>query len=183
MPAISVMIKPVSGACNMRCRYCFYTDVMNRREVHMHPRMTLETLETTVRRVMAYADDSVVFVLQGGEPTLIGLPFLEAMVRFQRMYNPRRIRIFCAAHRPKGNTLRQFPYQPFCTIPQAGQFGNIALFFQHWLGFPGCHPANPVLRVPVKNTDSLQRYHKIGIQTMLSAKRRTKSHNCVIGQL
>lgn len=93
MPAISVMIKPVSGACNMRCRYCFYTDVMNRREVHMHPRMTLETLETTVRRVMAYADDSVVFVLQGGEPTLIGLPFLEAMVRFQRMYNPRRIRI------------------------------------------------------------------------------------------
>ena len=93
MPPISVMIKPVSGACNLRCRYCFYTDIMNRRETKIHPRMTLETLETTVRRVMAYADDAAVFVLQGGEPTLIGLPFLEALVKFQRKYNPRGIRI------------------------------------------------------------------------------------------
>ena len=31
MPPITVMIKPVSGACNMRCRYCFYADEMKRR--------------------------------------------------------------------------------------------------------------------------------------------------------
>ena len=56
MPPISVMIKPVSGACNLRCRYCFYADVMNHREEKLHPRMTLDTLERVVRRVMAYAD-------------------------------------------------------------------------------------------------------------------------------
>ena len=91
MPPISVMIKPVSGACNLRCRYCFYADVMNHREEKLHPRMTLDTLERVVRRVMAYADGSVTFVFQGGEPTLIGLPFFEALLKFQRMYNPRRI--------------------------------------------------------------------------------------------
>ena len=78
MPPISVMIKPVSGACNLRCRYCFYADVMNHREEKLHSRMTLDTLERTVRRVMAYADGSVTFVFQGGEPTLIGLPFLNS---------------------------------------------------------------------------------------------------------
>ena len=31
MPPITVMIKPVSGARNIRCRYCFYADEMKRR--------------------------------------------------------------------------------------------------------------------------------------------------------
>ena len=26
MPPIYLLIKPASGRCNMRCRYCFYTD-------------------------------------------------------------------------------------------------------------------------------------------------------------
>ena len=26
MPPISLLIKPASGSCNMRCRYCFYAD-------------------------------------------------------------------------------------------------------------------------------------------------------------
>ena len=26
MPPLSLLIKPASGSCNMRCRYCFYTD-------------------------------------------------------------------------------------------------------------------------------------------------------------
>lgn len=30
---ISVLIKPASGNCNMKCRYCFYYDVMDKREV------------------------------------------------------------------------------------------------------------------------------------------------------
>ena len=31
MPQIHVMIKPASGLCNMRCKYCFYTDEMEKR--------------------------------------------------------------------------------------------------------------------------------------------------------
>ena len=84
------MIKPVSGACNMRCRYCFYADVMAHRQTKTYPRMTLETLETIVRRAFRYADGAVSFAFQGGEPTLIGLPYFQALVRFVREYNIRR---------------------------------------------------------------------------------------------
>ena len=27
MPPLTMMIKPASSACNMRCAYCFYADV------------------------------------------------------------------------------------------------------------------------------------------------------------
>ena len=89
MPPVHVMIKPVSGACNMRCRYCFYCDEMTHREQAVLPPMTLETLETVVRRTLIYADDAVTFAFQGGEPTLAGLTFYEALVRYVRMYNSR----------------------------------------------------------------------------------------------
>ena len=34
MPPVSVLIKPASGSCNLRCRYCFYTDEVSRRAAH-----------------------------------------------------------------------------------------------------------------------------------------------------
>jgi len=49
MKALSLLIKPASGSCNMRCRYCFYADVTNSREIKnrgLMPRGTLETLVT-----------------------------------------------------------------------------------------------------------------------------------------
>ena len=33
MPPLSLMIKPASGNCNMRCRYCFYADEVQNRKV------------------------------------------------------------------------------------------------------------------------------------------------------
>ncbi len=91
MSALSIMVKPVSGACNMHCRYCFYSDVMAHRETAVYPRMSIEALETLVRRAFRYADDSLCFSFQGGEPTLAGEEFFEALVRFERMYNTRGI--------------------------------------------------------------------------------------------
>ena len=32
MRPLSLLIKPASGLCNMRCRYCFYADVAEHRE-------------------------------------------------------------------------------------------------------------------------------------------------------
>ena len=86
MPPITIMIKPVSGQCNMRCRYCFYADELRYRAEGMGKRMTPDTLEKAVRRVLRSADSAVQFVFQGGEPTLAGLPFFEGLIRFQRMY-------------------------------------------------------------------------------------------------
>ena len=91
MPPVHVMIKPVSGACSMQCRYCFYADEMARRTHAVRPPMTLETLEAVVRRTLIYADESVTFSFQGGEPTLAGLPFYQALIRFVRQYNARQL--------------------------------------------------------------------------------------------
>ena len=93
MPPITVMIKPVSGICNMRCRYCFYADEMKRREVAISPRMSDALLDVTVRRVIRSADSAVHFLFQGGEPTLIGLPFFERLVQLEQKYNTRALRI------------------------------------------------------------------------------------------
>ena len=93
MPPITVMVKPVSGACNMRCRYCFYADEMQHRNASVYPRMTSELLDVMVRRVIRSADSSVHFLFQGGEPTLIGLPFFEQLIRLERKYNLRGLKI------------------------------------------------------------------------------------------
>ncbi len=65
MPPITVMIKPVSGACNMRCHYCFYADEMKRREVAISPCMSDALLDVTVRRVIRSADSAVHFLFRG----------------------------------------------------------------------------------------------------------------------
>ena len=93
MPPITVMVKPVSGACNMRCRYCFYADEMQHRSASVYPRMTGELLDVMVRRVVRSADSSVHFLFQGGEPTLIGLPFFKQLVQLERKYNTRGLNI------------------------------------------------------------------------------------------
>ncbi|MGN0775956.1 MAG: SPASM domain-containing protein [Candidatus Ventricola sp.] len=94
MSELSIMIKPVSGACNMRCQYCFYADVMHNREQACYPAMTPQALETIVRRAMRYADGPVSFVFQGGEPTLAGLPYYQALVQYQRKHNARGLPVY-----------------------------------------------------------------------------------------
>ena len=91
MPPVTVMIKPVSGACNMRCQYCFYADEMQHRSTPLYPVMTAETLEAVVRRSMAYADGQASFVFQGGEPTLAGVGFFDLFIQLQNKYNARGI--------------------------------------------------------------------------------------------
>ncbi len=75
MPAVSLLIKPASGLCQLRCRYCFYADEMRCRETPSFGLMTAETLETVIRKTFAYADGPVSIAFQGGEPTLAGLDF------------------------------------------------------------------------------------------------------------
>ena len=81
MPPISLMIKPVSGLCNMRCSYCFYADEMSRRDTSVYERMSDETLENVVRRAFMYADDAVALSFQGREPTLAGAGFFRQVLR------------------------------------------------------------------------------------------------------
>ncbi|UCE20568.1 MAG: anaerobic sulfatase maturase [Gemmatimonadota bacterium] len=82
----SILIKPAGPDCNMDCEYCFYlkkADVFPETKVH---RMSDTILEETIRRVMTKARENVSFGWQGGEPTLMGLPFFEKAVAFQKKY-------------------------------------------------------------------------------------------------
>lgn len=93
MPPVSLLIKPASSSCNMRCRYCFYSDVTSRREIANYGVMTEETLETVVRKTLEYADGEASFGFQGGEPTMAGLAFFRRVVELQRQYNTKRVKI------------------------------------------------------------------------------------------
>lgn len=91
MPPISIMVKPVSGRCNMRCRYCFYADEMSRRAEAETEKMSLSTLEALVRRAFTYADGGVYLAFQGGEPTLAGAEFYRQVLALERKYNTRAL--------------------------------------------------------------------------------------------
>ena len=93
MPPLSLMIKPVSSACPLRCRYCFYADEAEHRANYSYGTMSSETLEKLVRRAMTYADEFVSFAFQGGEPTVAGIDFFREVVRLQKTYNTRGLRV------------------------------------------------------------------------------------------
>lgn len=93
MKSLNLLIKPASGSCDMRCAYCFYEDVGESRIAKRRGMMSLDTLERVVKAALAEAEELCTFGFQGGEPTLAGLAFFEALIEFERKHNARRIRI------------------------------------------------------------------------------------------
>ena len=71
----TILLKPVSGLCNMSCDYCFYCDEMKKRDIPSYGMMSEETLEKLIRRAMRQARGEICFAFQGGEPTMAGLPY------------------------------------------------------------------------------------------------------------
>jgi uncharacterized protein len=97
MPPLNLLIKPASGNCNMRCRYCFYIDETENRSVASMGRMSCETMHIIVDKAMAYADDYCTFSFQGGEPTLVGPDFFKDLADFiARHPNPKKLGIHYA---------------------------------------------------------------------------------------
>lgn len=93
MPQIHVMIKPASGLCNMRCKYCFYTDEMEKRSQASYGIMTAETQENVIREILRFADDACTIAFQGGEPTLAGLDFYRRCLELEKAYNTKNVKI------------------------------------------------------------------------------------------
>ena len=75
MPPISVLMKPSSGMCNMKCDYCFYCDETKKRTQQSFGFMKEETLKNIIRRTMLRAQGGISYAYQGGEPTLRGIDF------------------------------------------------------------------------------------------------------------
>lgn len=93
MPALTLLIKPASGGCNLRCRYCFYYDITTKREQSSYGMMSESTLETIVEKALHFAEGSCTFAFQGGEPTLCGLPFFEKLIELEKKYNVNHVQI------------------------------------------------------------------------------------------
>lgn len=93
MPAINVLIKPASSNCNLNCKYCFYYDVVERRQEKNYGMMSYDTLDTIVKRVFEYAEHFAGFAFQGGEPTLAGIEFYKELIELQKKYNIKKIKV------------------------------------------------------------------------------------------
>lgn len=93
MPPVHLLIKPSSGMCNMRCNYCFYHDITEKREQDSYGFMSVETLEQVIKKALAVAEGSATIAFQGGEPTLSGLPFFQLAVKLASQYNTKQIKV------------------------------------------------------------------------------------------
>lgn len=93
MRHVHLLIKPSSGLCDLRCRYCFYHDITEKRSVSSYGFMSEETLEAVLREGLSFAEKELTVAFQGGEPTLIGLDFFRKAVALQKKLNTRRIPI------------------------------------------------------------------------------------------
>lgn len=82
-----VIAKPIGALCNIDCAYCFYLD---KEQLYDHAsrrafRMADEVLERYVQQYLEAQPpgQEVNFSWQGGEPTLLGLPFFRRVVELQ----------------------------------------------------------------------------------------------------
>ncbi len=84
MQTISLLIKPASSLCNMRCKYCFYEDEAENRDVPSHGVMSYDVMHKMLDHIFDYfkADANINFAFQGGEPTCAGLEWFQEFVTY-----------------------------------------------------------------------------------------------------
>lgn len=93
LTAFHVMTKPRGAICNLDCKYCYFLS-----KERLYPdskfRMSDDLLDTYTRQyIEAHNTPEVTFAWQGGEPTLMGLPFYERAVALQEQYRKPGTRI------------------------------------------------------------------------------------------
>lgn len=85
-----ILIKPSGADCNMSCTYCFYYEKMDVDSKKNPSRMKYNTLEEMTSQAITQSDEHISFGWQGGEPTLMGLPFFKKAVELQKKYGKSR---------------------------------------------------------------------------------------------
>lgn len=75
MKQLSLLIKPASGLCNMRCKYCFYKEELSHSQCIDMGIMSEKTMTDLVERICQEVEKRLQITFQGGEPTLAGLDY------------------------------------------------------------------------------------------------------------
>ena len=82
----NLIIKPAGAQCNLVCEYCYFLKKENLYKGSDF-RMSDEVLETFIRQYLeSQPEGEVFFTWQGGEPTLMGIPFYEKAISLQKQY-------------------------------------------------------------------------------------------------
>ncbi len=82
-----LLAKPAGPACNLDCSYCFYLRKEAMFAASTPRRMSDAVLEAFVRDYINAQDaPEIHFGWQGGEPTLLGVPFFENVLALQRRH-------------------------------------------------------------------------------------------------
>jgi len=92
-PAFHVMAKPAGALCNLACDYCFFL-----KKEDLYPgsdfRMSEEVLESYIRQTIeGQRVPAVTIAWQGGEPTLMGLPFFRRAAGYVDKYLPAKMEL------------------------------------------------------------------------------------------
>ncbi|UJF17706.1 anaerobic sulfatase maturase [Vibrio sp. SS-MA-C1-2] len=85
-----IMSKPTGSRCNIDCDYCYflYRDDQLYPE-GLTPQISDKTLEAYIKNYIdSQPTQHIVFSWQGGEPTLLGIPFFEKVVALQKKHLP-----------------------------------------------------------------------------------------------
>ncbi|MBT3226825.1 MAG: anaerobic sulfatase maturase [Deltaproteobacteria bacterium] len=83
MKNFSLLIKPASADCNLNCTYCFYLEKCSLYGESARHRMSDKVLEQVIESYLKTDQSVYSFGWQGGEPTLMGLPFFKKVVDLQ----------------------------------------------------------------------------------------------------
>jgi len=88
MKPFHIMAKPHGPICNLNCTYCYY---LEKEKLYAGSgrdyRMADDVLEAYISQyIQSQPDQQVSFAWQGGEPTLLGIPFFERVLELQKKY-------------------------------------------------------------------------------------------------
>lgn len=87
MKQLSFLIKPASSSCQLHCKYCFYNDVSNHREIKSNGIMKDDVMDHLIQEAFRVIDEgSITFAFQGGEPTMAGLSYFEKFIQTVALY-------------------------------------------------------------------------------------------------
>ncbi len=79
---LTLIVKPVSSNCNLRCKYCYHLE----QQQESYPHMTEKTIKELIKQVSQITNKEIYFIWHGGEPLLIGKDFYQEVVSIQSLY-------------------------------------------------------------------------------------------------
>jgi len=93
IPHLSVLIKPASSLCNLKCSYCFYHGLAHGRDIGSYGVMQNETADILIERAVDAAEKGLSFMFQGGEPSLAGLDYFNYFIDQVNRANVRKLQV------------------------------------------------------------------------------------------